>query len=246
MKKRIATLLVVTALFAPAEEESFQHLGKAFRIFRAQPQEVRLVWQDEDRKPLYTFQAAYRELAREGKKVPMLTNGGIFEPRQIPSGLYVEKGKTFHPLNLMPGKGNFFLKPNGVFFILDKKGGWRADVVASSQYAKWTEEEKSRVWYAVQSGPALLLAGKTHPAFNRQSKSELLRNGVGVTKEGEVVFVITDGETNVNLWTFADCFRALGCENALFLDGDISQMKVEPDANVKGHGFATMFGVVRE
>lgn len=204
-----------------------------------------MVWKGSLKRPLFTFAAAYQELAKEGEKVVMLMNGGIFEPRQIPSGLYLEKGKVKCPLNLKPGKGNFFLKPNGVFFIQKSEGALTAGVVDSVTLSQWSDEEKEKLWYAVQSGPALLLNGKTHPAFNQPSRSELLRNGVGVTRAGEVLFIITEGETNVNLWTFADCFRALDCENALFLDGDISQMKVSPDAKVKGHGFATMFGIVR-
>ena len=225
--------------------EKFVHLGKSFRVFRAQPEEIRLLWADKDGKPLFTFEAAYRSLVEEGQKVAMLTNGGIFEPRQIPSGLYLEKGQVKHPLNLKTGKGNFFLKPNGVFYVKKEGESYSAGVIESGAFAKWSQEEKAPLWYAVQSGPALLLDGKTHPAFNRPSKSELLRNGVGVTNKGEVVFVITEKGSDVNLWTFADCFRALGCSNALFLDGDISQMKVNPAAKVKGHGFATMFGVVR-
>lgn len=204
-----------------------------------------MVWADARSKPLFTFKAAYQELANEGKKVAMLTNGGIFEPRQIPSGLYVEGGEGKHPINLNPGKGNFFLKPNGVFYLIKEGKKLQAGVVESGAFSRWTREEKGKVWYGVQSGPMLLLGGEKHSAFNRSSKSELLRNGVGVTKEGEVIFVITKRGMDVNLWTFADCFRALGCENALFLDGDISQMKVNPAADVKGHGFATMFGVVR-
>lgn len=228
-----------------AQESRLVHRGKSFRVYRAQPEEVRLVWQGAGQKPLFSFEAAYRELKKESPRVMMLTNGGIFEPRHIPSGLYVEKGKTLRPLNLKPGKGNFFLKPNGVFYLLKDGQTWQAGVVESGELSQWSAEKKGKLWSAVQSGPALLLNGKTHPAFNRQSESELLRNGVGVTAKGEVVFVITEGQTNVNLWTFADCFRALGCANALFLDGDISQMKVGPDAAVGGHGFATMFGVVK-
>lgn len=229
-----------------ATEEKFSHLGKNFRIYRAQPESVRLVWRSPDSKPLFSFAAAYQRLMQEEGEVLMLTNGGIFEPRYIPSGLYVEEGKELVPLNLRAGKGNFFLKPNGVFYLKKSASGMEAGVIGSRALAEWTDGERNSLWYAVQSGPVLLLDGKKHPAFNRGSKSELLRNGVGVTTTGEVVFVITDKrEDDCNLWTFADCFRALDCQNALFLDGDISQMKVNPDRKVKGSGFATIFSVVK-
>ncbi|MFD2303260.1 phosphodiester glycosidase family protein [Roseibacillus ishigakijimensis] len=207
---------------------------------------MRLLWLGEDGKPLFTFRAARKALQNQGEEVLMLTNGGIFEPRQIPSVLYLEKGKELRPLNLRDAPGNFFLKPNALFYLQKSADKMVAGVVESQAYAKWSVEKKASLWAAVQSGPALLLEGQTHPAFNEGSNSELLRNGVGVDGEGRVVFVITKGETMVNLWTFADCFRALGCRNALFLDGDISQMKVNPTATVKGHGFASIFAVVAD
>ena len=238
-------LLFFCSSFLFASEERFTHLGKEFRVFRAQPEHVRLVWKNNHSKPLLSFRAAYRALEREGQKVAMLMNGGIFEPRQIPSGFYVEKGKIQNPLNLAAGKGNFFLQPNAIFYL--KKEGEKliAGVVESKSLSRWNREEKAKLWYAVQSGPALLLDGEKHPAFNRDSKSELLRNGVGVNEKGEVIFVIVaNRESDCNLWTFADCFRALGCENALFLDGDISQMVSDPTSLTKSNRFATMFGVV--
>lgn len=239
--------LVYICSFSGLFGESLHHLGKEFRVFRALPKEVRLVWRNANSTPLFSFQAAYRELVEDGQKIALLMNGGIFEPGYIPSGLYVEKGKMIRPLNLKGGRGNFFLKPNAVFYLRKDGESLRAGVEESEEFARWSREEKERLWYAVQSGPALLLNGKKHPAFNRNSQSELLRNGVGVSEKGEVIFVITDGrENDCNLWTFADCFRALGCREALFLDGDISQMKVNPDPKVKGHGFATMFAVLKE
>ena len=241
----LAAFALIFSPSAEASEEKFERLGKRFRVFRAEPKNVRLVWQGENGKPLFSFKNAYAALKEEQGEVKLLMNGGIFEPRQIPSGLYIEKGVRKRPLNLANKKGNFFLKPNAVFYLKKAEGALQAGVVESGALESWGKEEKAKLWYAVQSGPALLLDGKTHPAFNRGSKSELLRNGVGVDQNGAVVFVITDGQQNdCNLWTFADCFRALGCENALFLDGDISQMKVNPKEKVKGHGFSTMFGVV--
>ncbi|WP_411846893.1 phosphodiester glycosidase family protein [Roseibacillus persicicus] len=243
---RIIFLFLALVLGVHSAEEKFELHGKSFRVFKAQPEDVRLVWKGANDKPLFSFQQARQALLEDGQKVAMLMNGGIFEPRQIPSGLYVEKGEELNPLNLKDAPGNFFLKPNAVFCLLKTEEGLRAEVVESKVLSQWSAEKKATLWYAVQSGPALLLEGKTHPAFNRGSKSELLRNGVGVDEAGQVVFVITDGKTEVNLWTFADCFRQLSCRNALFLDGDISQMKVDPPAEVKGHGFATIFGVVKE
>ena len=60
----------------------------------------------------------------------------------------------------------------------------------------------------------------------KESTSRLHRNGVGVTKEGQVIFAVTEfgGAKYPNLFEFADLLRTLGGEEALFLDGDLSDM----------------------
>jgi uncharacterized protein YigE (DUF2233 family) len=45
----------------------------------------------------------------------------------------------------------------------------------------------------------------------------------------------------VNFWDFAGLFLELGCKSALFLDGDISQMTVNPEKAVKSNQFGAMF-----
>ena len=137
-------------------------------------------------------------------------------------------------------KGNFFLKPNGVFLISEKG----ARVMEAGKYPPKGE----KILYAVQSGPMLLEDGKTHPAFNAGSKSRLLRNGVGVAKDGTVIFAISDGKSDKwpNLHGFADLFRSLGCENALFLDGDISQMRFGENLGKQSNQFGSVIAVVEE
>ena len=58
---------------------------------------------------------------------------------------------------------------------------------------------------------------------------------------GRVVFAITDKGQFVNFWDFAGLFLKLGCEDALFLDGDISQMVVNPGETLRSNRFAAMF-----
>lgn len=72
------------------------------------------------------------------------------------------------------------------------------------------------------------------------------QNG-GVRRDGRVVFAVTDLDHPrwPNLWDFADLFRALGCEDALFLDGDLSQMVVDPPGEIpSGNYFGAIFVVV--
>ena len=54
---------------------------------------------------------------------------------------------------------------------------------------------------------------------------------------------IEEGEI-VNFWDFAGLFLKLGCKDALFLDGDISQMAVNPGAPVESNRFGAMLVIV--
>jgi len=129
------------------------------------------------------------------------------------------------------------IKPNGVFLIDQKK---KATIVKSE------DTPLSNVRLAVQSGPLLLHKGEIHLSFRKESKSTLVRNGIGVDRDGKVIFAITDKKQLCNLWTFASLFKHLGCEDALFLDGDLSKMVENPDTEIKGQGFATMLAIVSE
>jgi len=77
--------------------------------------------------------------------------------------------------------------------------------------------------FATQSGPMLVIDGALHPRFLPDSDSLKTRNGVGVTKSGEVVFVVS--KRPVRFHDFATLFLdGLDCPNALFLDGTISSL----------------------
>jgi len=230
-----ALSLLVPALAAP---EVKQIDGVTYHLLRAPASSVRLIWKDAEGKVLRTFPEVARHLKAEGLKASVVMNGGIFEPGGIPSGLLIQDGVELRPINRRPGKGNFFLMPNGVFLV----GPAGAAVVRTDEYPL----ADVRASQAVQSGPLLLRKGKVHPAFNEGSSSRLHRNGVGVSKEGEVVFAMSDFHSPKfpNLFEFAQLFRSLGCEDALFLDGDISQMRWGDDIAKPGNRFGSFIAVV--
>ncbi|MBN9071827.1 MAG: phosphodiester glycosidase family protein [Rhizobiales bacterium] len=143
-------------------------------------------------------------------------NGGMYHEDMSPVGLYVEDGKELAPLNTADGEGNFFLKPNGVFFI-DAQG--RAGVRETGAFAAARPDLKA----ATQSGPMLVIDGKIHPRFEPDGTSRYIRNGVGVDSSGTAIFAIS--RAPVSLGSFARLFRdALSCPNALFFDGAISAL----------------------
>jgi uncharacterized protein YigE (DUF2233 family) len=143
-------------------------------------------------------------------------NAGMYQVDFSPVGLFVADGTSVAPLNTKDASGNFYLKPNGVFLVTT---AGVAKVVETSTYTAMGGD----VRLATQSGPLLVSRNRIHPKFNRDSASKLIRNGVGVTPTGEVVFVISEGP--VNLWGFAALFRTvLDCPNALYLDGNVSSL----------------------
>lgn len=229
--------LCASPLCAAVVEESVSHAGVRFRVVRVKPEQVQVVWKNPQGIPFRTFDAVQSAFAAQGKSIQFLMNAGIYEPGAIPSGLHVENGKELHAINLADAPGNFFLKPNGVLWLESGPGG-KAHIAPSEEFAAL---KKPTPQYAVQSGPLLLIRGKRHPAFSQTSQSKLHRNGVGVDANHGLVFAITERGQLVNLWDFAGLFLQLGCQNALFLDGDISQMAVNPDKSISSNQFAAMF-----
>lgn len=237
---KISFLFLFLTSFSIATPEKKVIDGVTYHILQVSPDRIRLLWKGDDGQQLRTFPAASKFMKGKGMEVETLMNGGIFEPGGIPSGLLVQDGKVVNPVNRNKGEGNFFLQPNGIFLISEKG----AAVIRTDEYP----QKNVVVKQAVQSGPLLLRSGRVHPAFNANSKSELHRNGVGVTKAGEVVFVMTDfhSEKFVNLHQFAMLFKTLGCDDALFLDGDISQMRSGEDMEKNSNRFGSIFAVVKE
>lgn len=149
-------------------------------------------------------------------KLLFAMNGGMYQEDLSAVGLLVADGKLLKRLNQRKdAKGNFYLMPNGVFLI---DSSAKAHVVTTETYAA----KKYRVKLATQSGPMLVVDGKINNQFTQGSQNLNIRNGVGVNKQGHVVCVVS--ENGVNFYELAELFRdQFGCNNALYLDGFVSQ-----------------------
>jgi len=239
--------LSTSFLCAEVREEKIEHAGAVFRVVRVEPDQLQLVWKDDQGQPYRTFDRVQAAYEKQGKMVRFIMNAGIFEPGEIPSGLHVEHAKELLPLNEKDGRGNFFLKPNGVASCW--RGRDEGAYISTVEVWKRRTDEASRVrdyrapQYAIQGGPLLLIGGKRHPAFIEGSPSRLVRNGVGVDSKGRFIFAITDQGQVVNFWDFAGLFLKLDCQDALFLDGTISQCAVNPTRPMGSNAFAAMFVV---
>lgn len=198
---------------------------------------VRLFWRDEAGDRFGTLGAVEAWAQANGYRLVAATNGGIFEPGFVPTGLYVEDGEILQPLNTDPGEGNFFLLPNGVFYLTPEGAG----VLPAEAYAR----QQPPSTYATQSGPLLLDDGQIHPAFTAGSANCRVRSGVGVRPDGAVVLAISNGA--VNFYDFARLFRDdLGAPNALYLDGGISKLLAPPLGRDEDGAFASILAILVE
>lgn len=246
--RRLLTLIGCVATAHLRADERVEHDGALYHIHRINKADLptlELRWLGDDGRPLMSFDGLRAELARKGKAIAFATNAGIYEQGPKPCGLTVCNGKELVPLNVRDSDGNFYLKPNGVFFVEANLG---AGVMESGEYAR--AQVKPRL--ATQSGPLLLRHGVIHPAFKAASPNKRQRSGVGVrASDGQVIFVICDRDDRVkgrvNFHQFASFFLHLGCKDALFLDGDISEMVADPPSGVKftPNTFAAMFVVAK-
>ncbi len=190
-----------------------------------------LHWKGENNKPYRSFSKLKTALKNNNKQLVFAMNGGIFQQDLTPLGLYIERGLILQPLSRrQQGYGNFYIQPNGVFY-LTKQG--RANIVRTERF-----KLDQSIEYATQSGPMLLLNGDINPAFNPDSTSLRVRNGVGLLDDGRVVFILSKGF--VNFYDFANYFHNLGCNTALYLDGSISRFYL-PERGVTMDG---EFGVI--
>lgn len=201
--------------------------------------DLHFFWKNKKGQLIRSLENLKKEVETDGKELLFAMNAGMYQQDRNPQGLYIENGKTIKPLDtLQNGYGNFYLQPNGVFFIKENK---TASVLPSTKFAK---ENKSIKW-ATQSGPMLLIDNKVHPAFKEGSSNLNIRNGVGIISEYEIVFVISQKE--VNLFDFAMLFKEkLNCKNALYLDGFVSRAFIpQLNRNDLDGDFGVMIGILK-
>lgn len=192
--------------------------GSHFTVcpYDARRDAFRLILAGPERRPLRSFKALEQVLGADAARVRFAMNAGMFDDFGQPIGLYVEDGAEKRALNLKEGAGNFHMMPNGVFAIDDR------GQISITPSQRFRSAVKSPRW-ATQSGPMLVIDDVIHPRFEKNGRSLYVRNGVGVRDAATAFFVIS--EEGVSFGRFARFFRdALGCANALYLDGSVSSL----------------------
>lgn len=211
----------------PCRDLEFEGIDHVVCTINLKIYAVMLHYDGADGKPFGSVAKFDAAMKAAEKPVLIAMNAGMYHPDLSPVGLYVEDGKELSPLNQGSGKGNFFMKPNGVFLI-GRNG--EASIMTTDAYAAAHPDPL----YATQSGPLLVINGEVNPRFEENGKSRFIRNGVGVIDPHTVVLAIS--RAPVSFGSFARLFKdKLGCGDALYFDGQVSVLSNGSQAIVGGN-----------
>jgi uncharacterized protein YigE (DUF2233 family) len=209
----LATLLFCLFSFRYHEDK----IGdERFLSFVADPHRdsIAFYWKNDHGQPLRSIQNLKTFIEQKGKQLKFAMNGGMFQKDNAAQGLFIQNQIIMQPIDTTSGTGNFYMKPNGIFYITTKN---EAFIKSTSDFL-YTGDIK----FATQSGPMLLVNGNIHPMFKNGSSNLNIRNGVGILPDNRMIFAMS--KQQVNFYDFAEFFRKQGCKNALYLDGFVSRM----------------------
>lgn len=225
-----ATILLVFAKTPQVDNSRFV----TYYVVDTKKQDLELYWKDDKGQNFGSIQHLKTWLESDNRKLVFAMNGGMYKQDGSPQGLYIEKRKTLSPLDTLTGAGNFYLKPNGVFYITTDN----TPVICNTL----NFNNNGKIIYATQSGPMLVIDGEIHPAFKQGSTNLNIRNGVGILPNNKVVFAMSKEE--INFYDFASYFKSLGCKNALYLDGLVSRTYLPEKSWMQTDGnFGVIIGV---
>lgn len=137
------TIVLCLALSTSAYNQKPDSL---FLKFITDPASLTFHWRNDTGQPFKNFLNLKNFIETHGKTLIFAMNGGMYRQDNSPQGLYIEFGEELTPLDTASGQGNFYLEPNGVFFITNKN---KAIVTTTEQFT-----ENSEIKFATQSGPS--------------------------------------------------------------------------------------------
>lgn len=194
-------------------------------------QDLKLYWKNEKGEIFKNFKSLNDWLNAKSKILVFAMNGGMYKKDNSPQGLFIENGIVKSKMDtLQNGYGNFYMQPNGIFYITNENKGF---------VCKTSDFKNENIKYATQSGPLLIQNGKIHHKFRKGSKNLNIRNGVGILPNGNLLFAMS--KQKINFYDFATYFKSLGCKNALYLDGFVSKTYLPEKGYNKMEG---NFGVI--
>lgn len=206
-------------------------------IVDAKKEDLKFYWKNDKQENFKSIQNLINWLDKNHKNLVFAMNGGMYKQDNSPQGLFIENLKQVIPLDTTSGNGNFYLKPNGVFYITFD------NFPAISTTTKFIDNGKIK--YASQSGPMLVIDGQIHSAFKKGSTNLNIRNGVGILPNNKIIFAMSKKE--INFYDFAEYFQKMGCKNALYLDGLVSRTYLPEQKWTQTDGnFGVIIGITKD
>lgn len=205
-------------------------------IADASKQDIAFYWKDSNEENFKSIDNLRLWLEKNNRELVFAMNGGMYKPDNSPQGLYIENGKELFSPDTSAGNGNFYMKPNGIFFITDDN---KAVICRTEDFHQYKD-----VKFATQSGPMLVIDGNIHPAFKQGSQNMNVRNGVGILPDNKLLFAMS--KKAINFYDFAEYFKLMGCSNALYLDGFVSRTYLPEKKWIQTDGnFGVIIGISR-
>lgn len=212
-------MLVISSVAFALELSEVQWQDQRYTVVRVEPTDtVRLLGQT-GRTGITLGEAL--ELAPPGS---VAVNAGMYHAGFVPVGLHVEGFVPHAPLETRALSGNFGMQPNGVFAV----GPAGATVQTTQEWGALADDDpRAHPAVATQSGPMLVIDDRLHPRISASGRSVRVRNGVGVAPDGTTWLAIS--REPVTFHALATLFRdQLGCPDALYLDGTVSELATRP------------------
>ncbi len=230
-------LLLAVGLFAfKSNRSSIDDQILAYTVDTKQ-QDLQFYWKDDNGEILRSIKNLKDYVESKDLILDFAMNGGMFNKYYSPQGLFIQNEQTLTHLDTLDGKGNFYMKPNGVFYITTDN---IPHVCETNDFV-----DDGKIKYATQSGPMLIINGQIHSRFKYGSTNLNIRNGVGILPDNKVVFAMSKKE--INFYDFAKYFQSLGCKNALYLDGFVSRTYLPEKNWVQLDGsFGVLIGVTKK
>lgn len=212
MRRLIHSCLFLILLIPSAKGQSFS------------PSRIKIVWKDSNDLPFLQFKNVYKAYPN----AVFMTNGSKDTKAHHPAGLYIEKGKKLSNTQTIDNpKTSTTLQPSGVF-VLDKGKAYISTSLNASTYKD--------VEYALQSNPILVWEGRMNKLLPKGKI--LMRNGVGIKRDGTVYFACLQ----MGYRDFAQHFIDQDCISAIHLS-DQKAETWQKDSKVSYSRYATIFVV---
>lgn len=129
----VCFILLLTLSFTT---QAANYAGFTVREYQPTQEQLTLYLKDKNGEPFKNFERLKTWLAAKKQQLIFAMNAGMYQTNFEPVGLLVLEGKPVGKLNLRDAQGNFYWKPNGVFFV-NKTGAY---IVESSAYSTLAQD----------------------------------------------------------------------------------------------------------